>query len=40
MEPKTKKPRKRITLVLRVDLIDRVLEKAELLQQMAARAAE
>ena len=34
MEPKSKKqPRKRITLVLRVDLIDRVLEKAELLQQ-------
>src|SRR5882724_7910459 len=33
MEPKTKKPRKRITLVLRVDLIDRVLENAELLQQ-------
>ena len=28
-----KKPRKRITLVLRVDLIDRVLEKAKLLQQ-------
>jgi len=34
MEPKSKKqPRKRITLVLRVDLIDRVLEKAKLLQQ-------
>ena len=28
-----KQPRKRITLVLRVDLIDRVLEKARLLQQ-------
>ena len=28
-----KKPRKRITLVLRVELIDRVLEKAKLLQQ-------
>ena len=28
-----KKPRKRITLVLRVELIDRVLEKANLLQQ-------
>ena len=34
MESKSKKqPRKRITLVLRVDLIDRVLEKAKLLQQ-------
>jgi len=34
MESKSKKqPRKRITLVLRVDLIDRVLQKAELLQQ-------
>ena len=34
MEPKSKKqPWKRITLVLRVDLIDRVLEKAKLLQQ-------
>jgi hypothetical protein len=34
MEPISKKqPRKRITLVLRVDLIDRVLEKARLLQQ-------
>lgn len=34
MEPKPKKkPRKRITLVLRVDLIDRVMEKAKLLQQ-------
>jgi hypothetical protein len=33
MESKPKKPpRKRITLVLRVDLIDRVLEKAKLLQ--------
>ena len=28
-----KQPRKRITLVLRVELIDRVLEKARLLQQ-------
>jgi hypothetical protein len=34
MQPKSKKQsRKRITLVLRVDLIDRVLEKAKLLQQ-------
>src|SRR4029434_7123728 len=34
MESRSKKqPRKRITLVLRVDLIDRVLEKAKLLQQ-------
>jgi hypothetical protein len=34
MESKSKKQsRKRITLVLRVDLIDRVLEKAKLLQQ-------
>ena len=34
MESKFKKQaRKRITLVLRVDLIDRVLEKAKLLQQ-------
>jgi hypothetical protein len=36
MESKSKKqPRKRITLVLRVDLIDRVLENSKLLQQGA-----
>jgi len=34
MESKSEKqPRKRITLVLRIDLIDRVLAKAKLLQQ-------